>query len=42
VIVTGLMGITVEADSPLLAETEGDYVDRVIRTLPGLTKTTPC
>lgn len=39
-VVTGLMGITVEADSPLLAETEGMYVDRVIRTLPGLTTPT--
>lgn len=40
-IVTGTMGITIDADSPLLAESEGMYVDRVITTLPGLTKETP-
>jgi hypothetical protein len=39
-IVTGLMGTTVEGASPLLAETEGHHVDRVVRTLPSLTKET--
>lgn len=39
-IVTGLMGITVLAESPLLAAEQGQYVDRVIRTLAGLTPAT--
>ena len=39
-IVTGLMGITVLGESPLLAAQQGNYVDRVIRTVAGLTPTT--
>jgi hypothetical protein len=39
-IVTGLMGITVVGESPLLAAQQGQYVDRVVRTIAGLTPTT--
>jgi hypothetical protein len=35
-IVTGTMGVTVDPASPLRASQEGDFVDRVVRTLPGL------
>jgi hypothetical protein len=35
-IVTGLMGIRVEPAPPALAEREGMFVDRVLRTLPAL------
>jgi len=39
-IVTGVMGITVEVAAPREAAVEGGFVDRVVRTLPGLTKET--
>jgi hypothetical protein len=35
-IVTGTMGITVDPVPPLRATVEGSYVDRTVRTLPGL------
>lgn len=34
--VTGLMGITVDPVSPFQAATEGNFVDGIVRTLPGL------
>ncbi|SPE35877.1 conserved exported hypothetical protein [Candidatus Sulfopaludibacter sp. SbA6] len=34
--VTGLMGTTVDPVSPFQAAAEGDFVDRIVRTLPGL------
>jgi hypothetical protein len=34
--VTGLMGITVDPVSPFQAATERGFVDRIVRTLPGL------
>jgi hypothetical protein len=34
--VTGLMGITVDPVSPFQAAVEGGFVDRIVRTLPGL------
>ncbi|MGN6366710.1 MAG: MGH1-like glycoside hydrolase domain-containing protein [Phycisphaerae bacterium] len=40
-VVTGTMGITVEPSSPAEAEKEGNYVDRAVKTLSGLTKETP-
>ncbi len=39
-ITTGTMGITVEASSPAESEKEGNYVDRAVKTLSGLTKET--
>ncbi len=40
-IVTGLMGITLEASSPLQAAAQEEYVEVAVKTLPGLTAQTP-